>query len=348
MLSRKKLKTESIKRAVKKAKHQPSHLRAAAQNMALRLSMLAVLGIIIFSCVFIYKDYKNKTQKAAEKAEQANKETTSEEKTENTKQWYEHRAIAHALGEIDGKEYTNSKDAFLNSYQKGFKVFEVDLMQTTDHVMVARHYWGKDLSDPKSKGGSPVSYSQFKKIKLYGKYTSVSLKELFELMDQYPDTYIMTDTKDSDAAAAKDDFSVIVRTARDMKKEYLLDRVIVQIYNQPMYHAIQQVHAFRHVVYTTYKQTDVAFSKMIRFCKANGIEAVTVPSSSVNDFRMELLNKAGIYSFTHTVNSVYETREYMKLGVYGVYTDFLTNTEVDLCSLNLKKQEFLNRFFNKH
>ena len=69
MLSRKKLKTESVKRAVKKAKHQPRHLRAAAQNMALRLSMLAVLGIIIFSCVFIYKDYKNKTQKAAEKAE---------------------------------------------------------------------------------------------------------------------------------------------------------------------------------------------------------------------------------------------------------------------------------------
>ena len=40
MLSRKKLKTESVKRAVKKAKHQPRHLRAAAQNMALRLSML--------------------------------------------------------------------------------------------------------------------------------------------------------------------------------------------------------------------------------------------------------------------------------------------------------------------
>ena len=119
MLSRKKLKTESVKRAVKKAKHQPRHLRAAAQNMALRLSMLAVLGIIIFSCVFIYKDYKNKTQKAAEKAEQANKETTSEEKTENTKQWYEHRAIAHALGEIDGKEYTNSKDAFFKLLSEG-------------------------------------------------------------------------------------------------------------------------------------------------------------------------------------------------------------------------------------
>ena len=97
-------------------------------------------------------------------------------------------------------------------------------MQTTDHVMVARHYWGKDLSDPKSKGGKPVSYAKFKNIKLYGKYTSVSLKELFELMDKYPDTYIITDTKDSDAAAAKNDFSVIVKTAKEMKKEYLLDR----------------------------------------------------------------------------------------------------------------------------
>ncbi|MBS7006777.1 phosphatidylinositol-specific phospholipase C/glycerophosphodiester phosphodiesterase family protein [Anaerostipes sp.] len=348
MRTRKKFKTESIKKAVKKAKHQPRHIRAAAQKAALYLSFFAVLGAAIFSGVHVYKSYSKETWKSQEKPVQTGTEKTSEEQKENTKQWYDHRAVAHALGEIDGKEYTNSKDAFLNSYEKGFKVFEVDLMQTTDHVMVARHYWGKDLSDPKSKGGSPVSYAQFKRVKLYGKYTSVSLKELFELMDRYPDTYIMTDTKDSDAAAAKDDFSVIVRTAEKMNKKYLLDRLIVQIYNQPMYYAIKQVHPFRHVVYTTYKQTDVAFSKMIRFCKANGIEAVTVPSGSVNDFRMELLSKAGIYSFTHTVNSVYETREYMKLGVYGVYTDYLTNTEVDLCSLNLKKQEFLNQFLNKH
>lgn len=343
MSNKKKLKTKSVQEAVKKAKRSPKHMRAQAQRFGLRAVAAAILGIIVFSGVQLYQSHQQKIHKTNQKPA-----LSAEKKETKTKQWYEHRAIAHALGEIDGKEYTNSKDAFLNSYKKGFKVFEVDLMQTSDHVMVARHYWGKNLSDPKSKGGKPVSYATFKKIKLYGKYTSLSLRELFELMDQYPDTYIMTDTKSSDAADAKNDFSLIVRTAKSMKKEYLLNRVVVQVYNQPMYHAIKQVYPFRHTVYTTYKQTDVAFSKMIRFCKANNIEAVTVPAGSVNDYRMKLLSDASLYSFTHPVNSIYEVKEYMKLGVYGVYTYFLSSTEVEQCAFDLKKQEFLDQFFKNH
>lgn len=346
MLKKKKIKTKSVKEAIKKAKHQPKHICAEVQRMTFRAAFLAFLGIMIFSGIHFYRGYQQKVHASSEIEKQSDAKKETEQKKKKTKQWYDHHAIAHALGEIDGKEYTNSKDAFLNSYEKGFRVFEVDLMQTTDHVMVARHYWGKNLSDPMSKGGDPVSYAKFKKIKLYGKYSSVSLKELFELMDKYPDTYIMTDTKDSDAAAAKNDFSIIVRTAKEMKKEYLLDRLIVQIYNQPMYHAIKQVHSFRHIVYTTYQQTDVAFSKMIRFCKANGVEAVTVPAGSVNDYRMELLNDAGLYSFTHTVNTLYEAREYMKLGVYGIYTDFLTSAEVEKCAFSLKTQEFFDKIKN--
>lgn len=346
MLNNKKIKTKSIKNAVKKAKHQPKYIRAVFERVSLRLAFLALLGSILFSGFRFYQDRQQNVNAANEVKQQSDHKKASAQTKKESKQWYDYHAVAHALGEIDGKEYTNSKDAFLNSYQNGFRVFEADLMQTTDHVMVARHYWGKDLSDPKSKGGKPVSYARFKNIKLYGKYTSVSLKELFELMDKYPDTYLMTDTKDSDAAAAKDDFSVIVQTAKEMKKEYLLDRLIIQIYNQPMYHAIKQVHPFRHFLYTTYQQTDVAFSKMIKFCTSNGIEAVTVPVSSVNDYRMKLLSDAGLYSFTHTVNSVYEAKEYMKLGVYGVYTDFLTNAEVEKCSFSLKTKDFFDKLQN--
>lgn len=346
MLNKKKIKTKSVKNAVKKAKHQPRYIRTVFERITLRLSFLCFLGIMIFTGFHFYQDRQKKVNAANEAKHQSAQKKDSGQEKKKPQQWYERRAVAHALGEIDGKEYTNSKDAFLNSYQNGFRVFEADLMQTADHVMVARHYWGKDLSDPKSKGGKPVSYAKFKNIKLYGKYTPVSLKELFELMGKYPDTYIMTDTKDSDAAAAKNDFSVIVKTAKEMKKEYLLDRLIVQIYNQPMYHAIKQVHPFRHFLYTTYQQTDVAFSRMIRFCTANGIEAVTVPVSSVNDYRMKLLNDAGLYSFTHTVNSVYEAKEYMKLGVYGVYTDFLTNAEVEKCSFSLKTKDFFDKIQN--
>lgn len=51
----------------------------------------------------------------------------------------EQRFIAHALGGIDGKKYTNSLEALNEGYDNGIKLFEVDLSMTSDNVMVARH-----------------------------------------------------------------------------------------------------------------------------------------------------------------------------------------------------------------
>ncbi len=40
--------------------------------------------------------------------------------------------IAHALGEADGKIETNSKEAFLTSWQNGFRAVEADFTYTSD------------------------------------------------------------------------------------------------------------------------------------------------------------------------------------------------------------------------
>ena len=49
--------------------------------------------------------------------------------------------IAHAFGGIDDKTYTNSLEAFQTNYDKGFRVFEVDLILTSDGGLAARHDW---------------------------------------------------------------------------------------------------------------------------------------------------------------------------------------------------------------
>jgi len=40
--------------------------------------------------------------------------------------------VAHAFGEIDGIFYTDSRDAFLLNYERGFRTFEVDLVLLQD------------------------------------------------------------------------------------------------------------------------------------------------------------------------------------------------------------------------
>ena len=49
------------------------------------------------------------------------------------------QVIAHAGGEIDGKKYTNSREALDYSYAQGAKLFELDLFETAEGKLIATH-----------------------------------------------------------------------------------------------------------------------------------------------------------------------------------------------------------------
>lgn len=55
------------------------------------------------------------------------------------------------MGGLDGKDYLNSIDGFYPAYQKGYRVFEMDILLTKDNVAIGKHQWGRKLSDPTSK-----------------------------------------------------------------------------------------------------------------------------------------------------------------------------------------------------
>ena len=59
--------------------------------------------------------------------------------------WKNYKTIAHALGGIGDKTYLNSKESFLAGYQMGCRLFEVDLVKTSDNVWVCRHSWHQSL-----------------------------------------------------------------------------------------------------------------------------------------------------------------------------------------------------------
>ena len=54
--------------------------------------------------------------------------------------WQARGFVAHALGSpADGPPYTNSREAFVESYRKGFRAFEVDMVRLADGVTVLAH-----------------------------------------------------------------------------------------------------------------------------------------------------------------------------------------------------------------
>lgn len=103
------------------------------------------------------------------------------------------RYIAHAGGEIDGVKSTNSKQALDANYKKGFRLFELDIIATSDGHLVAAHDWKMWSRFTDYQGALPPSLAEFKKHKIYGDYTTLDMKGINDWFANHPDAILVTD-----------------------------------------------------------------------------------------------------------------------------------------------------------
>lgn len=96
------------------------------------------LAVIVAGGAFsAYSVYHKKHQKQLAKQSEVQREkdvNTARKKAQKEKTtlkpWYTYHSIAHAMGGLDGKDYLNSIDGFYPAYQKGYRVFEMDILLT--------------------------------------------------------------------------------------------------------------------------------------------------------------------------------------------------------------------------
>ena len=251
----------------------------------------------------------------------------------------QNRYICHALGEIDGYSYTNSKEAFLENYKKGYRVFEIDLKLTSDDELVMIHSWrNRDLRKllgierEKEENKQPLSYEEFISAKIYGKYTTMSFKDFAELIKDYPDIYVVLDGKygEDNKEEVPIEYKKIYNILSESAPE-LLDHIIPQIYYEEMLEQIMDVYKWKSVIYTWYgfdNDPDFDAKKEIDFAVQNGIEVITL-----NEDRLENLENEGIFKeellkrklvpYVHTINDSTVRDELKERKVYGFYTDNL-------------------------
>lgn len=103
------------------------------------------------------------------------------------------RYIAHAGGEVNGIKSTNSKDALDQNYAKGFRLFELDIIETSDKKMVAAHDWKMWARFTDYEGALPPSHEEFMKHKIYGDYKTLDLNGINEWFRDHPDATLVTD-----------------------------------------------------------------------------------------------------------------------------------------------------------
>ncbi|MCR4746398.1 MAG: hypothetical protein K5894_14380 [Lachnospiraceae bacterium] len=251
----------------------------------------------------------------------------------------EGRYICHALGRIDEYAYTNSKEAFQENYKKGYRVFEIDVEFTSDDRLVLIHSWkNKDLKKifgierDKSENLKALSYDEFKSNKIYGNYTSLSFEDFTELINDYPDVYIVLDGKygSEDKERLVTEYQMIYDMISD-KCPDMLERFIPQIYDEEMLTTINDIYQWKSMIYTLYHFNDkVDFDpeKEIDFAVRNGIKVITMDEDREFDFvasgffKKKILGN-DLMAYVHTINDPEQAVKLMEDGVYGFYSDDL-------------------------
>ena len=254
--------------------------------------------------------------------------------------WLEkNRYICHALGSIDEYSYTNSKEAFLQNYEKGYRVFEIDIKITSDDELVLFHSWrNKDIKKilgierDSDENKEPLSSEEFLGAKIYGKYTPLSFEDFTKIIKDYPDCYIVIDGKygAEESEAISREYEKIYSTIMQYAPE-MIDHFIPQIYFEDMLDMIMDVYSWNSIIYTWYgfdNDSEFEAAHEAEFAREKGIRVITLNEEREKELHesgelKEILLDGGFKCFVHTINDDSLADEYFSHGIYGIYTDSL-------------------------
>lgn len=247
------------------------------------------------------------------------------------------RVVAHAMGGYDGYAYTNSLEAFLYNYELGHRVFEVDFAISADDVLIAAHQWPDvylmQYRDPviveEKETYPPLTVEEFTGEYFYEKQTPLTIDNVIELMIEYPDIYVVTDTKENMDGDLMYVFEEIIAAA-EYYDPSVLDRIIPQLYTFDMYDPLFELYDWKSLILTLYRIGDFHPSRVFDFAYRHGIKAITAPAGrSPAEFSQQILETGG-YLYLHTYNTLAMLDPLAKTrSIYGVYTDYLTPDTFD-------------------
>lgn len=207
---------------------------------------------------------------------------------------------------------------------------EADFLFTADGTLVLRHYWKDDLGQENFDGSAPT-LEEFKASPIFEAYTPMTAEELVAYMSSHQDLYVVTDVKHKiKSTDFEDAMKEFVKIAKKTDSS-VLERVIVQIYCEEDYGKMEKIYPFASYIFTLYKlpkQYKDQYGKIADFCKKARISVVTMPAKWITDKSdIEELTENDIKVYVHTVNEYEEAAKMLKLGVNGIYTDYLYESD---------------------
>lgn len=247
--------------------------------------------------------------------------------------WENYNIITHALGSLDDLTYLNSRESFINYYDKGCRLFEVDLTRTSDGVWVCRHNWKESLGQWNGEEKKVLSSEEFLNTPIYGKYTPLTLEDLLKLLDEYPDAFVMVDSKQYSVRNYQrtlEDYAQYREIAINAGIQHTLEQIIPEIYNFAMYPGTALLYRFPAYIYSLWQDYSTEeLNNIAEFCKTNGIGAITIYKDYWSEEIQKIFDEREILVYIYTINDKEDARAYCQKGAAGVCTDVLLKENLE-------------------
>ncbi len=224
-------------------------------------------------------------------------------------------AIAHAGGGIDGKTYTNSFKALDSNYARGYELFEIDFVWTSDEHLVCLHDWDRtpkwllDYHDEKPLTLAEFNQLEHPKLRL----KPCNLDSLNQWLIDHPKAFVVTDIKGANIKGLQ----LIKTKIKDAEI-----RVIPQIYIPKQYQPTKDL-GYQFVIWTLYGfpgDNDA----VVETYKNMDLFAITMPQHRAKEGLAKMLINPEIPTYVHTINKLDVAKDYQQTyGITSVYTDFL-------------------------
>ena len=220
----------------------------------------------------------------------------------------DYRFIAHAGGGIENEIYTNSLEAIQNSIKNGFKLIEIDLLETQDGFFIGAHsdwksFKKKIFTEDENIDNKPMLLEEVKKIKVFDKYTPITIEEINNIFSKNKELILFTDKTNN--------FKKIIR---DFK--FNQNRIIVEVFGRDNYFLAIEEGILNPIF--------AANSSDYDFILDNGIKLISAHSGDVktNHRKYKKLLKKGVIIFTYTSNNENFINKNLNITSTGFYTDF--------------------------
>lgn len=213
--------------------------------------------------------------------------------------------IAHAGGGIENIKYTNSVEALHQSIDLGFKIIEIDLMETLDNKFVGVHDWAsfKRNSSYKNTNDEPILYNDFLNLKIFNKFKPLEINEINKIFNGNKEIFLLTDKTNN--------FDKIYKDFNFDK-----NRILIEIFGKKNFiksvknKIINPVYSFNH------KDYDFVLKNNIKIVSAH-----TEDISMNKDIYSKLIEKE-IFVFAYTSNNEQYINNNLDKFFTNIYTDF--------------------------